>query len=70
MSSACDCNPKAEHEGRLVEGAWVKSVQIEGKGEIAKLREQITQLQVVMQRPPVRTVSDHLRHLGNGKSAN
>ena len=64
------CKAESEYEDSLGEGAQVKSMQAEGKHDIATLREQIMQLQVVMQKPTVRTASDHLRQLGNRKSEN
>ena len=45
-------------------------MQAEGEDDIMTLREQITQLWVVMQKPPVKTTSDHPRQLGNRNSEN
>ena len=39
-------------QDRPEEGIWVRLVQAEGKDEIVSLKEQIMQLQVVIQRPP------------------
>ena len=61
---------ESEYEDRLKEGSRVKSVQAEGENEIITLTEKIIHLQVVIQKPSVRTKSDHPRQLGNRNSEN
>ena len=61
---------ESEQEDRPVEGVQVRLSQSEGKDEIMSLKEQITQFQVVIQRPPQQTTSSNPGPLGNGVNIN
>ena len=50
MTAACKAESKQEE--RLGDGVWVRLMQSEGKDKTVSLKEQIMQLQVVIQRPP------------------
>ena len=61
---------ESEYEDRLRKEAQVRLAQAAGEDEIMTFREQIMQLWVVMQKPPVRISCDHFRQLSNRNSKN
>ena len=60
---------ESEYEDRPGEGAKARLAQAEGD-EIMTFREQIPQLQMVMQKPPMRTMYSNPGQFGSGNNEN
>ena len=61
---------ESKQEDRPGEGVWVRLAQSKWKDEIMSLKEQIVQLQVVIQRTPHWTAAGNPRPLGNVGNVN